>query len=127
MAKHTRILLVDDDPLILELFGSKLAEAGFRVIYARDGDEARDMLKRAEVDLVILDVLMPRMDGIACLTALRQDPKTKDLPVIFLTNLEKRPEDIRAAEELGAIGIFKKTMDLNEFVKKAREVAAQTS
>lgn len=124
MKEPFRILLVDDDPAILKLYGSKLGAVGYSIVYARTGREARDIAKRTHPNLVILDVMMPEMNGIECLQAMRSDPDTKDIPAIFLTSLEDREETLQAAKDLGALDFINKSIDLAEFSERIQEIIA---
>jgi len=86
----SRILVVEDTQIVREPLSRLLAGEGFAVTTAADGSEAMAALTDAgspPVDLVLLDVLMPRMDGVAFLTALRADPRFRELPVIGLTGV----------------------------------------
>jgi CheY-like chemotaxis protein len=124
-AESFRILIVDDDPLMLKLFGSWLGEGGFSVSYAHGGMEARDMTKRVKPQLIILDIMMPEMNGLECFGALREDPETKNIPVLFLTHLEDRPEDIDYAKRIGALGVIHKSIERTEFVSKIKSIASK--
>ena len=80
-----RILLVDDDPMLLELLVAILPPPAYEVVTAINGAYAADQLLRQSPDLVILDLLMPDMNGFDLLASLRRDPGTRNLPVIVLT------------------------------------------
>jgi CheY-like chemotaxis protein len=85
-----RILVVEDTQIVREPLGRLLTSEGFHVITAADGAEAMAALndqQQQPVDLVLLDVLMPRMDGVAFLTAMRSDARFRELPVIGLTGV----------------------------------------
>ena len=84
-----RILVVEDSQIVREPLSRLLRSEGFQVISAADGSDAMELLNDLEqpVDLVLLDVLMPRMDGVAFLTAMRSDARFRDLPVIGLTGV----------------------------------------
>jgi len=85
-----RILVVEDTQIVREPLSRLLQSEGFQVITAADGSEAMAALNddaQHPVDLVLLDVLMPRMDGVAFLTAMRSDPRFRELPVIGLTGV----------------------------------------
>ena len=82
-----RILIVEDTPIIREPMARLLWSEGYAVTAAANGVEALASLEKEPVDLVLLDVLMPRMDGVAFLTALRADPRFRELPVIGLTGV----------------------------------------
>lgn len=83
MAK--KILVVDDERHIVRLVEVNLARAGYDVVTAYDGVEALEKVKAEEPDMIVLDVMMPRMDGFEVLKRLQADPDTQDIPVIMLT------------------------------------------
>jgi len=80
-----RILVVDDDENILNLERTILEQKGFEVTTASGGAEALEVLGRGAFDLVLLDVMMPEVDGFAVCRRIKEDPRLKDIPVIFLT------------------------------------------
>jgi len=83
--KKKRILAVDDEKHIVRLVEVNLQRAGFEVATAYDGREALEKVKQDPPDLIVLDVMMPQLDGFSVLKALKQDPATKHIPVIMLT------------------------------------------
>ncbi len=83
MAK--KILVVDDERHIVRLVEVNLARAGYEVMTAYDGVEALEKVKADKPDMIVLDVMMPRMDGFEALKRLQADPDTQDIPVIMLT------------------------------------------
>jgi len=87
-----------------------LGAAGLRVAEAADGREALLAVTRHRPDLVLLDVMMPRLDGWAVAAELRTDPRTRDVPIVFLTARVEDP-DRRRAHELGAVGYITKPFD----------------
>jgi len=95
------ILLVEDTELIRRMFHDKLVEDGYKVLVAVDGLEALNLLRTNLVDLVLLDLIMPRMSGLEALEAMKADPRTKDIPVIVLSNLGQ-DSDIEKCIDLGA-------------------------
>ena len=97
----SRILVVDDSSDIRLLLRKTLQNAGHEVAVAGDGDEIRPAILANEPDLVLLDVAMPRMDGFAALTKLKQDERTKHIPVIMIT-AKGHPDDLDVARSLGA-------------------------
>lgn len=119
------ILLVDDDPLIIRMYQNKLKREGYQVRTAFNGGEALLQLRKEKPDLILLDVMMPKMNGVETLRALKEDPKTKKIPVIILTNLGDNPEDIEGAKKLGALDYLVKSeislRQLSERVRKAIE------
>ena len=80
-----RILICDDDPVILRLLQVNLDLEGYEVLLAHDGQEAYDVAEREVPDLVILDIMMPRMDGYQAVEALKSNEKTSSIPVVFLS------------------------------------------
>ncbi len=97
--KH--IIIVDDDPNILELFHDVLEDRGYAVSTFTRGWEALQEVSREHPDLIILDIMMPRVNGYEVCQILKENPKTKQIPVIFLTALSHQ-EALRRAAEGGA-------------------------
>ena len=95
------VLLVDDSQTVRRMLEWSLRPAGCRTLQAADGLQALEILRIEAVDLAIVDLNMPRMDGLELLRTLRADPKFKGLPVILLTT-EGRAPDREAALEAGA-------------------------
>ena len=84
-----RVLIADDSPLVLRLIEKMLAAAGYSVLTARDGLEAIEKAMAEGVDLVILDVMMPRMNGYQACRLLKTEPTTKAVPVVILTSKDQ--------------------------------------
>lgn len=106
-----RILLVDDDPDIRRLATLALQRVGgFDAQTCCDGPEALKVAPEFEPDLVLLDVMMPQMDGIELFEAFSEDPQLASVPVIFITARAQKPEIDRYLA-LGAIGVIKKPFD----------------
>lgn len=96
------ILLVEDDEFLAELYSTKLTLDGFQVFLATDGQKGLRLAKEKMPDLVLLDILLPKMDGFTVLSELKKDPKTKNIPVILLTNLCQK-EEVKKGLALGAV------------------------
>jgi DNA-binding response OmpR family regulator len=96
-----KVLIVDDDTFLSGIYATKLELEGFQVVTARDGEEGLKMAASEKPDIVLLDVLMPKLDGFETLKRLKQEDATKGIPVIMLTNLGQK-EDIEQALEAGA-------------------------
>lgn len=103
----TKILLAEDDRLIAKAAGAALKRHGFEVISAADGEEAFDKAKLEKPDLILLDVIMPKVDGLIALTKLKADPETAAIPVIMLSNLGQA-HDVESALRMGAVAYYLK-------------------
>jgi two-component system alkaline phosphatase synthesis response regulator PhoP len=104
------ILVVDDEVAVRMICSFNLEAAGLEVMEAVDGDEALAAVHERRPDLVLLDVMMPKRDGWAVAAELRADPRTRDLPVVFLT-ARVEEADRRRARELGVVGYITKPFD----------------
>ena len=85
--KDTKILLVDDEPDILEIVGYNLKAAGYQIFTAKNGKEALSQAEKHQPHLIILDVMMPVMDGVEACEKLRENPKFSETIITFLTHL----------------------------------------
>ncbi|MBI2033787.1 MAG: response regulator [Candidatus Liptonbacteria bacterium] len=117
------ILLVDDEADFLEIFYTKLRAAGFRVETAESGEKAIEAAKKLKPDLILMDMKMPKMNGAQVMMKLKEDPETKDIKVVFLTNFgdprtEMEEIDRKFSRDLGAMDYLRKTSDLDEVVQK---------
>lgn len=120
------IILADDDPLIIRMYQNKLSTDGYRVIMAINGEEAFMAALKERPDLILLDVMMPKMNGVETLKALKAEPKTSKIPVIILTNLGDKEADVENAKKLGALDYLVKSQielkDLSARIKRAIEI-----
>ena len=96
-----KILVVDDNRLSREINCSTLESAGYKTIMASDGNEGLSLLRSGKVDLVILDLIMPGLDGFGFLGVCKNDPLLKDIPVIVITGRDSQ-EEINMVKGLGA-------------------------
>ncbi len=116
------ILVVEDVSHILELLEVTLRFKGYPVITARNGQEALDRLEVEHPALIITDILMPKLDGFALVHRLRTNPKTSDIPIVFLSATYVTPEDKKFALSLGAVRFLEKPVDTEEFLLTVAEV-----
>jgi CheY-like chemotaxis protein len=119
------VLVVDDIPDILQLLDATLQFKGYRVVTARDGQEALEAIQREKPALVIADILMPRMDGFSLLHRIRLDPETRAIPVVFLSATYVAAEDKDFARALGVTRFIEKPVDWNKFLPIVSEILAQ--
>lgn len=117
------ILLVDDDPLIIRMYQKKLSTDGYTVSTAFNGEEAMVEVLKQKPDLILLDVMMPRMNGVETLKVLKEKSETKDIPVIILTNLGDNEDDVTNAKQLGALDYLVKSETDLAFLSKRVEKA----
>lgn len=87
-----RILIVEDDSFVMDIYQTKLGQSGYDVIGAANGLEALKKMEEGTFDLVLLDIIMPYMDGLEVLKKIKEDEKNKSLPIILLTNLSQKEE-----------------------------------
>ncbi|PIR88881.1 MAG: hypothetical protein COU07_04035 [Candidatus Harrisonbacteria bacterium CG10_big_fil_rev_8_21_14_0_10_40_38] len=124
-AVPAKVLLVDDDPDFQGVLATKFRASSFEVYTANDGEIGIEMAKEKKPNLIMMDVKMPKMDGLAALIRLKEDPATKDIKVVLLTAFgDPQPEiygnDKRFAGELGAFEYFLKTQDIDDIVERAK-------
>ncbi|MEW6716498.1 MAG: response regulator [Chloroflexota bacterium] len=112
MEKEKYILIVDDDPDILEGILTILESQPYRLATARDGVKCLEMIKHEVPDLLILDLLMPRMDGWGVIRELRSEPKYSSLPIMILTTVVEDASRRRYELETGM------AMDVQDYVQK---------
>src|SRR5687768_14632285 len=120
MEPKSTILIVDDNPDKLGLLEAAFSLAGYNVTTATDGDEALTAIESYQPDLVITDVMMPRMNGYELAQRIRANPLTKFIPVIMQTAASKRIEDLRRASEVGALGYITDPTDLDLMLARTR-------
>jgi len=120
MEHKSNILVVDDNPDKLHLLEAALRLAGYSVTTATDGDEALSSIETYQPDLVITDVMMPRMNGYELAQRIRGNPLTKFIPVIMQTAAGRRVEDLRRASEVGALGYITDPTDLDLLLARTR-------
>ena len=105
--KYT-VALIEDDPLIAEMYTTKFTKEGFAIQHAVDGAAGLELVKKIQPDIILLDIIMPKMDGFQVLKQLRDDAAFAKTPVVMLTNLGQE-EDVQKGRELGATDYFIKT------------------
>ena len=118
-----QILVVDDERNIVRLLQAWLEREGHAVTTAFDGRDALERIKASDFDLVLLDVMMPFMDGFEVLQNLRQDPRTAELPVIMLT-AKTSDADVFRAYHLGVDMYLTKPIDPDELMRFVRTLLA---
>lgn len=118
-----KILIADDDPIIIKLLQVNLEMEGYDVVTAQDGQDAVEKAGKEHPDLVMLDIMMPRMDGWAARQALLGDPELKDIPVIFLS-ARAQQADLRKGYEAGVAEYITKPFDPVDLLDVVQKVLA---
>ncbi len=118
---NKNILIVDDDRGLLKLLNANLSSSGFEVQICDSGEEGLKLANQNKPDLVILDVLMPRMKGREVCVKLKSNSDTKDIPVIFLTSKDS-PDDIQAAKDMGAVALLTKPVNAQKLLAEVKTV-----
>ncbi len=121
-----KILVVDDEPDVLEVVKSRLEHHGFQVITAKDGEDALQKIEQGNPDLVLLDVTLPRKNGLEVLRTLREDIMYAYLPVIMLTARGSLADKL-AGIEAGADDYITKPFDSSELIARTRMILMRTS
>ncbi|MBU1102857.1 response regulator [Patescibacteria group bacterium] len=115
------ILIVEDEPTLQKTLSVALQQGGYEIKNALDGEVGLALAKEIKPDLILLDLIMPKMDGFEVLGELQKEEGTKDIPVIILTNLESS-QDIERALVLGAkTYLVKANYDLKDVIQKVKE------
>lgn len=116
-----KILFIEDEPALQKTLVTAFASEGFEMIQALDGETGIRLAKQKSPDLILLDLILPKMDGFEVLRHLQADPATKEIPVVVLSNLEGMGE-VQKVIELGAHDYLVKTnYKLDELVAKVKK------
>jgi len=116
---HCNVLLVDDNPQNLELLLAYLEDLGCELRQASDGLGALEEVNRRHPDIILLDVMMPRMSGFQACAKLKADPATREIPIVMITALTE-VSDVERAAECGADDFLTKPVNRLELVTKVR-------
>lgn len=122
MADGKKVMIVDDDLVLRQMYSDRLQAEGYEIIAAGSGQGALDILKSQKPEIILLDVMMPKMNGIDVLKTLRADENTKDIPVIVLTALLQQIDQIKSLLTEKDSYLTKSTTLPAEVVKKVQTV-----
>ena len=125
MAKG-KILVVDDEIYIVHILDFSLGMEGYQVLTALDGEQALERARAEQPDLIVLDIMMPKLDGYETCKMLKADPKTKDIPVILLS-AKGRNVDQKVGFEVGADDYITKPFSPRKLVERINTILGQTS
>lgn len=120
------VLIIEDDMLILDIIVLKFRKANWKVFSATDGERGMQKLSDNRPDIIMLDILLPGISGYEVLQQLKDDPATRDIPVLVLSNYGQK-EEIEKSLSLGAIDhLVKANVILDEVVEKANRILTQS-
>ena len=119
------LLVAEDIPDILNLMDATLKFKGYRVVTARNGQEALEAVQKEHPLMVITDILMPKLDGFNLVHRLRINPETRNIPVVFLSATYVAPEDKAFALTIGATRFIEKPIDLDNLIQTIEELIKQ--
>ncbi len=120
--KKIKVFIIEDEEMLVNMYVSKFEKEGYEIDSAFNGREGLEKVKTYHPDIVLLDVIMPEMDGFMVLKQLKGDASTKNIPVIMLTNLGQG-EDVEKGQKLGAKDyLVKANLTPSQVVDKVKEV-----
>ena len=117
-----KVMWVEDDSFLGDIIARKLSKQDYILIYARNGEEALSMVEEKMPDIILLDILLPGINGFELLKKFKENPKIKNIPVVLLSNLGQK-SDIENGKDLGAERyLIKATLSLDEIIVQVKEV-----
>ena len=125
--KNVRVLLADDEPSVRKMIRERLVQNGYEVLLAKDGDEALILAFNQNPGLIILDIMMPKMQGDAVAEKLREDVRTKNTPIVFLTCLITPQEACERLKIAGDNVILAKPLDSEELLRVVEKMTMRSS
>lgn len=118
MSQNKKIIIAEDEPVLIEMYKLYFERAGYEVLKADNGRECIDFVKKEKPDIILLDILMPKLDGWEVLKQLKTDPETKQIPILVFSNLGQTQE-IQKGLDLGADDyVIKSNMTPKELLEK---------
>lgn len=113
--KPKKILIIEDDFFVRDLYEAQARKVGYEVITAADGVEALEKASKEKPDLILIDLMIPDLDGITLIKEIKADPNLKNIPLVVITNLEDASKE-KEAREAGAAGYLLKIKNTPEMV-----------
>jgi len=121
-SKQFHVLLIDDDEALRRLFGGYLEKVGFQIIYSDNGEDGREIARRLQPDIILLDLTLPKMDGYEVSSRLKKEEMTKNIPLVILTNADISQEAEKFFKERGIADYIHKSIQADELVARVRKV-----
>ncbi|MBI5466164.1 MAG: response regulator [Candidatus Kerfeldbacteria bacterium] len=128
MLKNTpvTVLVIEDDAFLQRAYQAKFKKEGFIVVAATDGESGLKLAREGKPNIILLDLMLPKISGFDVLEALMKDKATADVPVIILSNLGQESDRVRGTDLGAKEYIVKANSSLDEIVKKVRKYAASS-
>jgi len=118
---NKKILMIEDERIIVDLLKRKLEKEGYQVSVGRDGVEGLEKMRKDKPELILLDIVMPRMGGLEVMEKMRDDDELKDIPIVVISN-SGQPIELDRAKKLGAKDWLVKTeFDPQEVIRKVKK------
>ena len=127
LAKKVHILIIDDDEVIRRLYGSLLAKIGYEIIYSPDAIQGRELARRFQPDLILMDMNMPIEDGITASNRLKNEKETASIPIVLLTNADLSIEAEKWMKQILIDGYIQKGVSNEEFIKQINKIINETT
>lgn len=125
MSQNKKIIIAEDEPVLIEMYKLYFERAGYEVLKANNGRECIDFVKKEKPDIILLDILMPRVDGWEVLKQLKTNPETKQIPILVFSNLGQTQE-IQKGLDLGADDyVVKSNMTPKELLEKVEGMVSK--
>ena len=122
-----KILIVEDEPFLLNMYKMKFKQGGFEVVSAIDGEEAIRTSRREKPDIILLDIMMPKIDGFEVLKNLKKNPLTKSISVLIFSNFSQKEQKEKGIA-LGAVDYFVKTnYTPNQVLEKVKNILIENN
>ena len=117
-----KVMMVEDDLFFIDLLGKKLRDGGYTLSFVNDGESAISLLDNNVPDIILLDILLPGIDGYEVAKKIKDNEKYKDIPIIFLTNFGSK-ENIEKGKALGVKEfLIKSTVTFDEIIEKIKKI-----
>lgn len=120
-----KIVLADDEKFIAIAYNDGLKRAGYTVVVANDGEEALEKIKTEKPDLVLLDLIMPKMTGFEVLKALKADPALQQIPVFILSNLSQATDEAEARTLGATVFMVKSDISLQDLIARIKQLLGE--
>lgn len=112
--ENKTILIIEDDKLNMKLFKVLLQHEKYHILEAFDAEKGIELARKQKVDLILMDIQLPDMDGLDATRIIKEDPELKDIPVVALTSCAMHGDDKKALQA-GCVGYMSKPIDINTF------------